>query len=355
MNKKRLSNYDLLRIVCTIAVVLIHVSSNYKREYVGLIAIGEEVNKFSLLYISFVNMLPRFSVPCFVMLSGAFLLSNDKNDDYVLFYRHSWFKIGIPTVLFSAFYLCYNEFRNILKYCILREKVDLILPLKWLLMGAPEYHMWYLYMLIGLYIATPILVLTRKNWKRKDFDIFVIVIFIISLIGAQNNINKYYWSLSTAVCYIGYFCIGYYIKCKCINRKNNKWGIMLIGLGILSECAMSILQYKHMLLGIGEADEKYNLVTGFNPVIAVASLLIFMGFSCLKVNKDFTKISNVTFLIFLFHAAVLDIAYQIMRNIGIITIYIQIPLLVIFVTFISGGLSIVYININSWVKRKVLK
>ena len=72
----RYNNYDLLRIISTIAVILIHSNFHYfcDRYSTPLLSVNYTVE-------SFVNIITRFSVPVFVMLSGGFNLSNEKNEN----------------------------------------------------------------------------------------------------------------------------------------------------------------------------------------------------------------------------------------------------------------------------------
>lgn len=67
---KREYGLDLLRICCTLMVILLHQGMNY---------VTEEAKAFSINYyfvVSLYHSFTRTAVPCFVMLSGAFLLSN---------------------------------------------------------------------------------------------------------------------------------------------------------------------------------------------------------------------------------------------------------------------------------------
>lgn len=89
---KREYNYDLLRILSTVAVVLIHVNAHY---FNGTMNTGSPIN----LIENFINIITRFSVPCFVMISGAFLLHNEKNMDYKKFYSKTFYKTVIPFII----------------------------------------------------------------------------------------------------------------------------------------------------------------------------------------------------------------------------------------------------------------
>ena len=90
--KSRQSNFDLLRIISTISVVLIHVNAT--------VADSNNISLVGFNICSLINIITRFSVPCFVMLSGAFILNNEKNADYKHFYAKSFYKIGIPLIIF---------------------------------------------------------------------------------------------------------------------------------------------------------------------------------------------------------------------------------------------------------------
>lgn len=100
-------NYDFLRVICTIAVILIHVSSSYKNAYMDASAFGRLYTD-NLLATCVYNVIPRFAVPCFVMLSGAFILADDRNANYYAFWNKKIRKTGIPTLIFSCGYTLWN-------------------------------------------------------------------------------------------------------------------------------------------------------------------------------------------------------------------------------------------------------
>lgn len=105
---ERNRNYDFLRIVCTIAVIMIHVSGSYKSAYMDINEFGN-IYKDNLFITCVFNSVSRFAVPCFVMLSGCFILADRKNADYNFFWRKKMKKLGIPTLLFSFGY-CFYQF-----------------------------------------------------------------------------------------------------------------------------------------------------------------------------------------------------------------------------------------------------
>ncbi|MCD7825149.1 MAG: hypothetical protein LUH14_04210 [Clostridiaceae bacterium] len=94
------------------------------------------------------------------------------------------------------------------------------------------------------------------------------------------------------------------MKEKFKNKKNNTRGILMIVAGVILEIGLSFVQYQYFMQGIAEADLKYTLIGPMNPVVALASIFIFAGFSMFDIKWKSVKLSSKTFLIYLFHAGV---------------------------------------------------
>ena len=109
-----------------------------------------------------INFITRFSVPYFVMFSGAFVLRTEKTSDYKAFYRKSFLKIVVPflmiwvlwAIIYAAKALLAGEFVSFFEsifrgiYC----------------------NLWFMPMLIGLYIVAP-LIAKMKRFSLKDRQI----------------------------------------------------------------------------------------------------------------------------------------------------------------------------------------
>lgn len=73
-----------------------------------------------------------------------------------MFIKKSLLKIGIPTLIFSIIYILYR-----LPLCFIGEcsgLEEVIVLFKDILKGSPFYHMWYMYMIIGVYCLAPIVI-----------------------------------------------------------------------------------------------------------------------------------------------------------------------------------------------------
>lgn len=123
MAKNRESNFDLLRILSAFAVVMLHVSG-------GFLQLDEmKVPTNCHFPIMLLNHIVRFAAPCFFMLSGAFILADERNADYKYFYKKSFKNIGITSVIFCAIYIIYGVAKLMAGVFIFkRHGADHVLP-----------------------------------------------------------------------------------------------------------------------------------------------------------------------------------------------------------------------------------
>jgi surface polysaccharide O-acyltransferase-like enzyme len=97
----------------------------------------------------------RWCIGVFVMVSGALLLAPDRPESASRFYAKRLRRILVPTLFWSAAYLGLDAANG--------RPMSLAKAGDELWHGRPGYHMWYLFMILGLYAATPALrqVVTR--------------------------------------------------------------------------------------------------------------------------------------------------------------------------------------------------
>lgn len=199
--RQSLSWADRLRNLATIMVIAIHVS--------GSVAQGNtEYDTFFWWSGNFWDSLSRPSVPLFVMLSGFLLLGKD----YPLgdFLKRRFSRVVIPAIFWIALYNYYN-FRATGAPATFTE------ALKGMLERSVHYHLWFIYLIIGLYLVYPILRPWIRSAKEQDYWYFFSAWFIGALVykilwvffGVSIGI---YFELFSNNC--GYFVLGYYLGNK---------------------------------------------------------------------------------------------------------------------------------------------
>lgn len=309
---KRENNLDFLRIIACIMVISIHVSAFYVTKYI-------ETPNFKFTIGNFYDSFSRLGVPIFVLLSGRFALSDKKNINVKYYYKKLLKKILIPTFIWSLLYSLYSYTSIVVFYILYKDLKNIFSPIKSWIIGAPYYHLWYLYMSIGLYLSVPFLLKLKKKIGEKNFFKVGIVFFILGLFlfffeEFLNYINfydrndifkylKYFWYFNQFkfITYLGYFILGYSLKNKNINFKNMIF-LTTIFLSLMF-LTIEILIRKNLMENV--------LVFYSNNFIFTmgGAISIYLAFSNLKTEKikfDFSNLAFHSFNIYLIHAGILS-------------------------------------------------
>lgn len=224
------------------------------------------------------------------------------------------------------------------------EIKDKYSPVKKLIIGVPFYHLWYLYMAIGLYLLVPFLIRLRIKIGEKIFrniGIFFIFLGFVTLL-LQNYLEqidfynredilkylRYFWIFNQFkfINYLGYFMLGYSLKDKKINFK----------VGIIG----ALISLLVMFFVVEVTKNQFYYSNNFLFVIS-ASVLLYLSFLNLKIDKNISLITKKTFSIYLLHAGILNIIQLFFKYIlkyEINPLY-GIPVLVVVVFIISYAIA----------------
>lgn len=345
--RNRENNYDLLRLISSIAIVVLHVSASYLEAVTDPGVFGELYTR-GIVWSSLYNVFGRFAVPCFIMLAGAFALSVDDNCDYIKYYQSVFKKIYIPTLIFSGLYVAYSIMLTILSI-IIGGKENIFQPIIDAAKGIPFSHMWYLYMMIGIYLLVPVIIRIKKTISFKWYTFVATLMMVVSSIGFLLSSNEIKWEPGFSVRFVAYFIFGDIIRTHINNeRKSNKKAFMCI----VGAClVLGLVTYFRVLqanAGIANEDLKLKLIDPLCPLIIIASLLIFFGFSFIKIKANLSGIASLTFYIYLVHAGIWSVMLLVIKRVGFAwNNAIVIPASILIVFMISW--------LVSWIIVKFLK
>ena len=157
MAEKRLVYPDLLRIVASFAVILIHITSSGMSSY--------EVNTGVWVSNVVINSLCRWSVPLFFMVSGMFYLDPAKEVDTKKLYTKNIFRLLLCIVIWGFAYGLLDQYL----YSTLTMK-SVLITLYGIVTGHTGYHLWFLYTLLMLYVAVPALRVFTKHATKRQFE-----------------------------------------------------------------------------------------------------------------------------------------------------------------------------------------
>lgn len=314
MPQNRESNFDLLRILAAFAIVMLHVSANFLK----INEIGAPTNcNYPIMVL---NHIVRFAVPCFLMLSGAFLLANSRNVDHKYFYKKSIKNIGITSIIFCLLYFIYSIIKLVAGVFIFKKHTpDHILPtvfdiIKNFIKGTPYYHLWYLFTLIGLYLTVPFIIKFANNLQSGGVNLYgkiTIVFLVLASVSYISSEHILKWDIGWQICFLSYFLMGYKLRQWGKARKNNRAATLLILSGFVINTILAYINYFRGMKGLPVDSIQYYenpfSYASLAPIEVIASSLIFAGFSVLDIKKDFSKLAGYTFLIYLLHAGVWDV------------------------------------------------
>lgn len=203
--QNRNNGLDLLRIISAFAVILIHTNAIF------LFADTESSDKI-LVIENLINLIARFSVPVFVMISGTFLLGNDKNYDIGSFYKRSLIKIGIPYIGIFLFWVVYSLVK------LLQNKIDFQSFVQSVI-SMSDGNLWFMPMIIGLYLLTPFLNRIIKSVTSCQIRIISIFIIVWAVVSQRFSSLSLPYSMGVVFAYLGYFLLGYTLKEVKINKR----------------------------------------------------------------------------------------------------------------------------------------
>ena len=287
-----------LRVMATIAVVAIHASTGFLNLF--------NAYSFDWNYANWINSFLRCSVPIFVAISGILLLHKEENT--LTFYKKRIGKILPPFIFWTIVYIFYLliRVRNIdqLSWDTIFNTI-----LQKVLTGANA-HLWYLYMIIGLYLAIPFIRKFVVNARIKDIEYFLAIWFLASFL--KFPLIKEYTpniDLSFFTGYLGYLVLGYYISIKDINWPKSLWIYLYLISATITALMTFYLSSQHQKYD----PTFYNYLTP-NTIICTAAIIFFskkLWSEKIKTPKWVELIDRYSFGIYLIHIIPLNYLHPI--------------------------------------------
>jgi surface polysaccharide O-acyltransferase-like enzyme len=296
---------DLIRTFGIILVVLLHASNEY---YTTI----QQTSLESPVYWWSSTIYKSFALPCvplFVILSGALLLQPSKTNEPIrVFLKKRFNRIGLAFLFWSAVYLVWAflvtqtpvTFNNVVEGAL------------YSLFSGSYYHFWFLYLIAGLYLLTPIL---RKIVSVKDPKILKYLILLwfvdVAVVPLIQLITGY--SLNDTVFVVGGF-IGYFVLGIYLQRVKVRSSILRV-LFFLS-FIFTIVSTWFMHFHFDSIGQNYFFFGYLSVNVILASVTMFMLLTKLPVNwsrsihplvnRVVHAIGKNTLPIYMFHLIVME-------------------------------------------------
>lgn len=345
METKRYIEYDILRIFACFGVIMIHA------------AVFDQVNMYAVdswqyQWINIWGVLSRWAVPAFVMLSGMMILPKADETPVMNLMIRRIFRMMVVYVVWSAVYSAYNVY--------VLDKVYALTKLKTFIDGcfSGELHMWYIPMATGLYIISPILSVLIKKLEKKWTHYWLLGMFLFTSVipfmikldikyisTIMSSINGYMdlqflggWTL--------YFVLGYYIRQHSFSRKEKLVVCVLAVAAFLFTFERTILYCMRTGVAFGVQNYEYP-----NIYLIGIGVVVFFKEEISRVKLSdrlkvlISKLSGLTFGIYLSHVLLLRILYAYGIDLRLSHPALSVPL-VSFLVFVTGTLL-------TWIIHKI--
>jgi len=279
---------DWLRVFAIFSVVGIHVVA----QLVADMNIGHQIWWFANL----VDSALRNSVPLFFMMSGALLLTKKQDEPLIPFFQKRVSKVAIPLLVWSVFFIYY---RKVMWF----EEHTWQQMIKMVLTDSVFFHLWFLYVILGLYLMTPFLRQIVKASSKQHLLYFLGAWFVISsLFPFVPKFLDFSLALSAGLfsTYIGYFVLGAYLLLHPIKKK---WLPLLGSLALIGYAVTAYGTYLLTLENNGKIDGFFYMYISPNTVmIAIFLFVLFQQMSHIfKPNRFIQMISFASLGIYLVH------------------------------------------------------
>ncbi len=324
---KRVVFLDYLRALACLTVIIVHSCEFF---YIGNGApLGVSLD--NLYWANLIDSLFRPSVPLFVMASSYLLVP--LRDDTATFFKRRFTRVVIPFVIWMVLYAVIPQYGGSW------SEMDLGANMRGLLFNFPGIagHLWFVYMLLGVYLLMPIISPWIKSLSKRGEEIFIGVWFLTTFIpfmrylgqaelygeAIWNEFSLFYYVSG----YIGYVVIAHYIRTYVVDwswRKTLTVALPMFLVGYAgtagwfhwfatSEVGVNA---EGMILGdmaaLRDVEASWRFCT---PNVALMSVALFLGFKKINCDKGWfyrliADISRLSYGMYLMHIFVLNAVFR---------------------------------------------
>ena len=359
---------DVIRLVAMLMVIGVHCIDPF---YISPVMRGNaEYTYWAAVY----GSMFRPSVPLFVMMTGLLLLPYT-GKSFGAFYKKRIFRVLFPFLIWSVLYNMFPWFTGILGlpkgiigqfFCYTQgsESQSLVDSLKDVAMipfnfSHKENHMWYIYLIIGMYLYIPFFSAWIEKADLKTKKIFLTIwgvsLFIPYLREFVGNMlfdrNSYIWGTDTwnefgmfyyFAGFIGYLFMGYFV------REGNDWSVKkTLCLSILMFAAGFYVTYTGFSTYAARPDatetEMELFFTFCSPNVLLMTLAVFLLLQKVRIENKrvISLLANMTkcgFGIYMVHYFIVG-PFFLLIGPSSIPIPLQVPLMAVCIFFCSWAVT----------------
>jgi len=285
LTSERILFPDILRIAAVFAVMMLHVC--------GSVFCSNSVESYNWQVVNFYESFLRWAVPAFVMISGMFFLNPKKDLNLSKLYHKNIFRIVTALVFWGILYRTISVFEivDIDKINFKSLAMTMLNEYSKLLFGPVWYHLWFLYMIIGLYIMVPLFRVFTRHAKEKHYKYLILVYLLLGsvlplikdsllLVNRTLEIN---FEIAEMLGFSCYFIMGYYLFKYKVYKRTKRWIYALAIISVVFQIAGTF--YVSNQLGTGHE----LLYETFRPNIVLQSVAVFLFVKDIPLKVQFSE------------------------------------------------------------------
>ncbi|MBE6041303.1 MAG: hypothetical protein E7220_02135 [Clostridiales bacterium] len=281
---KHISQFSWIRVIACFAIVVLHTVNSGYVYYADNLGPGEAAA--SRITVA----LLMWAVPCFLMVTGALLLDPEKEITAKKLFGKYIRRVLLALIAFSFLF-------QVLSY-IAGENTSIFGPwLSALLQCKGWPHMWYLYLMTGLYLMMPFykMITERASDRMLWYLIGLIVLFtsLAPIAGIFGKESGFY--IPTSVIYPAYLFVGYML-----HRKNIRAHYAVILMIVSTALIIAASVYDKSASGGTDLSH----LTGYaSPFVVMQSAALFSLMERIKTpaGELLKSMDSCTFGIYLIH------------------------------------------------------
>lgn len=275
-NKKYNLNLSYVRIISTFAIMLVHVVGSVTNIYIG--------NKQDIYLRNIAQDIGHIFLTIFFMITGYLLLQENKLYSIEQINRKCLKRAVLPLIIFGIPY-------SLLEIYYENKTINILKAIIFVVEGKSWAHMWYLYVLIGIYLIIPILKVICDKSSSETIKYFMNILFIMNFVIPTINywlpINIHFeFSIGYVILYVLY---GHYIQ-----KYKPKVNVLNYLIIVFAFIILFIYQEENM---IGRLTT-YNSVAFFLVASSLFKILMNVKFKELRTIK---KVDRLCFCVYLIH------------------------------------------------------
>ena len=338
---QRIPYLDTLRSLAIIAVVLLHAAAwNWY---------NTPVNTLDWQVLNAYDSVVRFCVPVFFMVSGALFLQPERNITLTSILRKYIPRILVAYVVWSAFYAVLTTYgpggtgsaRTLVEQFVLGH-----------------YHLWFLFVLGGIYLVTPLL--RAMTAERKNAWYFVVLAFIFaSVLPMLTHLPQVGYLIAGVLettrmhLVLGYslfFVLGYLLSTMPLTRK------LVTVTSVLGICGVLATAGLTALFSVRAGSPTGFFYDFLTPNVVFAAIAVFVGARAVSARRSpadaqphpvVALVGTLSFGIYLVHPFFQWLYQQFGLTADFAPTIISVPVLTLLILVPSGAVA--------WVLQRIPK